>query len=159
MAAVTFIAHDVRLIGKTPVTFARWNVDETITLNQFAMGFKNWAAGEIARNADARITLKLWAHGRPGQLQFCKEWIWLPTVQILRPLEPYVYLVEIYGCQLGRGADGNALCSYMAAMLGAYVRAAKDTQYYTYRGEGDALDFGGWEGITTTWGPAGNIVD
>ncbi len=159
MANVIFIGHDVRLIGKTPVNYARWNVDETITLSQFAMGFKNWAASEMKKSPDTRITLKLWAHGRPGQLQFCKEWITLQTVQILRPLQPFVYLIEIYGCQLGRGSDGNALCSYMAALLQSYVRAAKDTQYYSYRGEGDALDFGGWEGITTTWGPAGNIVE
>jgi hypothetical protein len=159
---VTFIAHDVRLIGRSPTNYARWNVDETISLSQFAKGFADWAFNAAHNRAPDEdsfdVVLKFWAHGRPGQLQFCREWITLQTVEQLRPLRPFVYLIEIYGCKVGGGSDGNMLCSRMASICDAYVRAASATQQYAYRGKDDALDFGRWEGIVNTWAPGGAIV-
>lgn len=156
--SIIFVAHDVRLTGKSPTSYARWNVGESITLAQFAVGFKNWAAGQ-----SDYITLKLWAHGKPGQLEFCHEWIWLPTVEQLRPLEPYVSRIDIYGCQLARigsgpNADGNMLCCRLAQITQSHVRASSATQYYDYHGgPGDSMTFGKWEGTVLTYAPSGAV--
>src|SRR5438046_1321612 len=96
MARAIFVAHDVRLLGRTPTKYTRMNVGETIALGHFVQQFKNWAENATRTDPDFEVTLQLMAHGRPGLLQFCKEWIQLGTIQQLRPLNPYVYLIECY---------------------------------------------------------------
>ncbi len=47
------------------------------------------------------------------------------------------------------------LCSRLAKVTGAPVRASTATQYYNAK----TMDFGAWEGTVLTYGPKGDVIN
>jgi hypothetical protein len=97
------------------------------------------------------------------------------TVSDLRQLSSLAGLVkrvEFHSCLVARigpcyeanghaSYDGNQLCFMLAQTLHAEVKASHHLQWY-WPGDstpGNGINFGHWNGIVTTWGPSGNIIE
>jgi hypothetical protein len=96
-------------------------------------------------------------------LQFCKEGVSLATIGAFGPLAEWLDWIDICSCGTafitggneGRHGDGNVLCSRLAQITQAPVRASTATQTY----DPTTMDFGAWEGVVLTYGPKGNVID
>jgi hypothetical protein len=180
-----YIAHDVRVEGRTPTTDsdgkeADWGqVGHTTPLSSFI-----WCLQESSRRNNGEIRLIIIAHGEAssagrtkypsgdgeklpgGDIMFCKEHIKVSTVEQLQPLNGMVKGgVELHVCRAcmitpgreGRDGDGNLLCSKMARIIGTTVKASSARQKYLDRGE-LGLKTCRWEGTVLTYGPKGDVI-
>lgn len=134
----------------------------------------------IATEADrwgGDVRLKIMAHGEHyagsqggAGVQICHEGLHLNTLELFRPLRNKIdHGIWIYACGTafitpgceGRDGDGNVLCSRLAQITQAFVRASTATQRYVY---GflifwPEISFGRWEGTVLTYGPRGDVVE
>jgi hypothetical protein len=105
----------------------------------------------------------------PGKSGIC-----VTDLNELAQLKGHVKRIEFHSCLVARigpcfeasghaGYDGNAFCYQLAQRTGAEVVASIHLQYYWTGDEVNNLthemNFGRWNGLVFTWGPAGNIID
>jgi hypothetical protein len=112
---------------------------------------------------DRKVFLKILAHGITDmmgkyQIQLCREYLSLSTVDFLRPLKGFIRGIDIYSCNAARG-EGYILCQNIASITGAFVRAAVKKQtgdYVNFLGliKGP-IDMGAWEGLVISFNPKG----
>ena len=173
------IVHDERLEGDSPTgAFTVVRVGQSTPLSRMVTRVRN---SSVAHGTDVR--LKIFAHGiyqDPARhetggygIQICAEGLNLNTVDQLRPLNGHIsYGIDIYSCgaantapwQVGTNGDGWLLCSRIARITGATVRAALLPQWYVHFGGLAGLfrmpvNFGGWEGRVLTFDARGQQVD
>ena len=78
--------------------------------------------------------------------------------------------IEFHSCLVARmGAcfeanghacyDGNAFCFQLAQATQAEVMASIHLQFYWKGTAAGGMNFGNWNGLRFTWGPAGNITE
>jgi hypothetical protein len=89
-----------------------------------------------------------------------------------KQLAGHVRRIEFHSCLVARIGpcheanghlcyDGNAFCFKLAQAVQAEVKASVHLQYYWpgEKGINNGINFGHWNGLVFTWGPAGNIVE
>ncbi|MBE9462162.1 DUF4347 domain-containing protein [Dyadobacter subterraneus] len=73
-------------------------------------------------------TLHFVSHGRPGQLLIDGQWLDAPKVATLLCKEikknPGIRLINIYGCEYGKGIDGHAAVAYLQKTLKVAIAAS-----------------------------------
>jgi hypothetical protein len=113
----------------------------------------------LAGNYGARVPVV--SQGGSG-LKFCREGITLATLPQFSAWRGKLRQIEILGCGAayitpgyeGKEGDGNLLCSRLAQITQANVRASTATQMYNLA----TMDMGSWEGTVLTYGPLGDVI-
>jgi hypothetical protein len=173
------IVRDMRLQGQRPAGIEVLEVDENTPLDWPI----NWLHSRASAHG-GQVRVRIMAHaagfysaatvGSYGGLQpqysqggagvqFCQQGINLGTIAKFSRLHGKLAQIEILGCgaayitpgREGKDGDGNVLCSRLAQITGASVRASTALQRYDNTGP---IDFGRWEGTVLTYGPSGAVV-
>jgi hypothetical protein len=175
-----FIVRDVRLAGYRP----NGDVIEVTGDTPFRYVIDMIIDRGRTRNGNVRAIFM--AHGLPGFIQCANGRMPHPTAgpgigitdldQFSR-LKGYIKQITFYSCLVARigtcfecggdeGYDGNAFCYRLAKATNARVKASIHLQYYDEgaanysfkRPNGQAIQFGHWNGTVFTWGPDGSII-
>ncbi|CAG5010599.1 hypothetical protein DYBT9275_04770 [Dyadobacter sp. CECT 9275] len=112
----------------------RFSEDVKITSGYSAFSFNVFKDADIQKllldqaDLDAH-TYHLFSHGRPGKLLINGKWLDAKGIVTFLKNQTDVsrfQRVNIYGCEFGKGAAGQAAVSYLSKVLGVLVSASDD---------------------------------